>query len=121
MSNWLAVFLGGGIGSMLRYGLGRLIPTPAAPAFPWSTFLANMSATALLGWYVLQLQERAGAHPAWKLFVVVGLCGGFSTFSTFSHENFALIRAGAPGLAAINIAASVIGGLVLLFLLAPRS
>lgn len=121
MNNWLVVFLGGGIGSMLRYGLGRLIPPPAAPAFPWSTFLANMVSTALLGWYVLHLHGRSGMQHGWRLFIVVGICGGFSTFSTFGHENFALIRAGAPGLAAINIAASVLGGLVLLFLLAPRS
>lgn len=121
MSTWLAVFLGGGIGSLLRFALARLLPPAGAPAFPWATLLANLLSTALMGWFLHHLQVRLGASSVWRSFVVVGICGGFSTFSAFSHENFALIRDGAAGLALLNILVSLAGGLLILFLIARHT
>ncbi len=114
--NWthlLAVFAGGGIGSLLRLYMGlRFSRQSLHPVFPWGTFSANVLSSLLLGWLVAYFW----AHPDWRvssrLFFMTGLCGGFSTFSTFSAESFQMIKAEHVTLALIYLAASVLSGLV---------
>ena len=81
---------------------------------------ANVLATALLAWMVLRMQATVADRPALRAFIGVGICGGFSTFSTFSYENFLLLRDGLYGHAVANIAISVGAG-ILLFTLFARS
>ena len=88
--NALFVFLGGGAGSVLRYLVGLWI---GSAAFPWATFTVNAVgsfAIGLLGGWA----SRLGWGEALRLSLIVGLCGGFTTFSTFSKESFALAEAG---------------------------
>lgn len=119
MNVWAAVFIGGGIGSLMRYGISRLLlAMDLRGAFPWATLLANLLSVAILGWMLLRMQVHFQQRPALAAFVAVGICGGFSTFSTFSYENFLLFREGLPGMALANIAVNVLACLAVFFLIA---
>ena len=111
--NFLWVFIGGGIGSVLRYAVGLCI---GAAAFPWATLAVNVGgsfAIGLLGGWA----SRFGWGETLRLSLTVGLCGGFTTFSTFSKESLALAETGrwcafaayAIGSVAIGIAAVALG------------
>ncbi|HRO38808.1 MAG TPA: CrcB family protein [Flavobacteriales bacterium] len=109
MNIWAAIFIGGGIGSLMRYGITRLLlAMDLRGAFPWATLLSNLLSTAILAWMLLRMQAHFQHRPALSAFVAVGICGGFSTFSTFSYENFLLFREGSPGMAMANIAVNVL-------------
>ncbi len=94
MANVLAVFLGGGLGSLLRYALSVWIPVTKDMVFPWATFIANVCASLILG-LLVGISVRTPFDQRTQLFLLVGFCGGFSTFSTFSKEAFALLERGA--------------------------
>ena len=109
MNIWAAVFLGGGIGSLLRYGISRLLlALDLRGAFPWATLAANILSVLILAWVLLRMPAHFQQRPAWSAFITVGICGGFSSFSTFSYENFLLFREGLPGMAFANIAVNVV-------------
>jgi len=88
--NFLWVFLGGGIGSILRYAVGLCI---GAATFPWATLAVNVGGSFAIGLFG-GLSERLGWPEAVRLALTVGLCGGFTTFSTFSKESLALAQSG---------------------------
>jgi fluoride exporter len=122
MNIWLAVFIGGGIGSVMRYATTRLfLASGMRNAFPWATLAANLISVVLLAWLVLRMQDRFAGQPVWKAFIAVGICGGFSTFSTFSYENFLLVREGNTGMALANIGINVLGCLAIFFAIARTS
>jgi len=119
MNTWLAVFLGGGLGSVLRFGVSRVVLLLAPRAvFPLATLVSNLLATALLAFVVLRMNDQLPGRDPLKAFVVVGICGGFSTFSTFSYENFLLMREQHYGLVAANILISVVAGVAVIHLIA---
>ena len=111
--NVLCVFLGGGAGSVLRYLVGLWIG-PAT--FPWATFAVNAVGSLAIGLFG-GWASRFGWGETLRLSLTVGLCGGFTTFSTFSKESLALAEAGrwcafaayAIGSVAIGIAAAALG------------
>ncbi len=92
----LLVGMGGALGSMLRYGAALLVRTAG---FPWATFLVNIAGSLLIGVFMGFFQEENSGHASWKLFLATGICGGFTTFSTFSVENLRLLQEGKWGLA----------------------
>ena len=104
MAAALLVFVGGGLGALLRYLLGLIAPGPL------TTLAINVVGCFLIGLLVLM---PAGNM---RLFLAVGLLGGFTTFSAFSLETFLMIERGEIGLAGSYIAASVIGAIAFLYL-----
>ncbi|MDR3715372.1 MAG: fluoride efflux transporter CrcB [Puia sp.] len=94
MKHLLIIGLGGGIGSILRYllqiGVGRFTPV----SFPWGTFLVNVSGCFAIGLLYGLSERHSWMTTDWRLFLITGLCGGFTTFSSFSYENMMLLRQG---------------------------
>jgi len=112
MSPYVLVFLGGGLGSVLRYMLGKAIPAYAlGTSFPLSILAVNFLASAVLGATIGWVAGRPEAEP-WRLLIGVGLCGGLSTFSSFSQDNLLLLQQGRVGVAFVNIGLNVVGCLL---------
>lgn len=86
------VFLGGGLGSVVRYGMARWIDAGHNQHFPWGTLWVNVVACALMGLLIGFADHRQLLTPATRLFFMVGFCGGFSTFSAFSADIVTLIQ-----------------------------
>jgi CrcB protein len=105
MASWIAVFIGGGLGSVLRWRISLWLP--AHNGFPWGTFAANLLASTVLAFAAIYFAERNSQASQQALLVMTGFCGGFSTFSTFSLETFRLLDSGRWGLATGYILASV--------------
>lgn len=104
------VMAGGALGSGLRFLVGHALPTPA-DGFPWSTFIVNIAGSFFLGLLAgLAIRSQALSRTT-LLFLGTGLCGGFTTFSTFSVETLAMYEAGHVILAASYVLGSVVGGL----------
>ena len=112
MVNVLAVALGGAIGSTLRYGVNELLGSRLRGEFPLATFLVNVSGAFLLGVVLTLAVERTSVTHWWRLFLCVGVLGGYTTFSTLSYETVELIAEGAYATAAVNAAGSLAAGLV---------
>lgn len=106
MIEWLAVFVGGGLGSLARLGLGKWLGTTAS-GFPIATLLINVLACIVLGFVAGYVAQRGVLHPALKIGITAGFCGGFSTFSTFSLESVGLMENGKIFLAGVYVVASV--------------
>ncbi|MFO7955273.1 fluoride efflux transporter CrcB [Thioalkalivibrio sp.] len=86
MGSYLAVAGGGALGSALRFGMQEWMVAQFGRAFPWGTLGVNILGSFLIGVLAVLLVERMELHPAWRLLLVVGVLGGFTTFSTFSLE-----------------------------------
>lgn len=109
---WLAVFIGGGLGSLARFAIARLLDSRLY-AFIWATPVTNLISCVILGVLLGLLTKSA---PGVRIFWMVGFCGGFSTFSTFTAETYQYVQEGQWFLALINIFGSVIicfAGLIL--------
>ena len=109
VKNLLLVAAGGSIGAALRYGVYFLIkPQP----FPYVTLLINIAGSFVLGIIMaLSIKDVPTLKESYRLFLATGICGGFTTFSSFSYENIYLLQAGKYNLAFIYILASVVAGI----------
>ena len=109
MNAWLAVFIGGGLGSVARFGLGLGTTRLTRSDWPWGTLLANVLATILLMWLLVRFQASMHrADKAWMLLLTTGFCGGFSTFSTFSADTIRLAELSGWSWAVANVAANLV-------------
>jgi CrcB protein len=114
MTEWartLLVGAGGFVGATLRYALGGLVSRHVAPEFPWGTLLVNLSGCFLIGLLAVLTEERGPIGPSGRLFMMVGVLGGYTTFSTFGYETLSLIREGSHALAAANALGQLLLGL----------
>jgi CrcB protein len=104
------VMLGGATGSLARFALGTAIMSRVGGRFPLGTVVINITGSFLIGFIMTMLTERLNPSPNWRLLLVVGFLGGYTTFSSFEWETFGLVRDGGRWLALINVAGSVLLG-----------
>lgn len=104
----LAVALGGALGSVLRYGLSLWVHSVSGREFPYGTLVVNVAGCLAMGLLFVLLVERPAAGAMARAALLVGVLGGFTTFSSFSMETFGLIEQGALLKAASNVLLSVV-------------
>ncbi|GAB5540156.1 MAG: fluoride efflux transporter CrcB [Salibacteraceae bacterium] len=116
--NWLAIFIGGGLGSMARFAISRLMMQLELTQLPVATLSANAVSTAILGLALIKLSDHTSFF---YYFLIVGFCGGFSTFSTFSQETFVLAKNGQLPWAIANVLNSVALCIFILYLISKTT
>ncbi len=116
IKNILLVGLGGGAGSILRYLCQRWFAEVYSHSFPWGTFAVNITGCFLIGVFWGLTFKTFDSNEHWKLFLMTGICGGFTTFSAFTLEGIGLIREQKLGLFFLYVAGSVVAGLALTLL-----
>jgi len=109
---WILVAAGGALGSMARYGLTAAVPRLVPTLFPLGTFVVNVLGCLVFGVIVSLADERFAVGPAGRAFFLIGVLGGFTTFSSFAFETFALLRDGQSMWASLNVFGQIVLGLV---------
>ena len=104
------VFVGGGLGSVLRYLIGQWSASAFGVAFPYGTMIVNLVGCFALG-VVVQLALAGSWHGDVRAAIAAGFIGGFTTYSSFNQETLTLFASGATGAAALNVAITLMGGL----------
>ena len=108
---WLLVMAGGAGGSALRYGLALLMNPGVGGGWPWGTLAANVAGCVLMGWLSSLLSSAVDVPEAVRVGVLVGILGGFTTFSSFGLETFRFLQGGQLGQAAAYVALSNLAGI----------
>jgi len=107
MDKYLLVLAGGAIGSLARYLAGTAIMNRFTGRFPLGTLIVNVTGCFLIGAIMTLMTQKTAPHPNWRIFLVVGVLGGYTTFSSFEWETFAAARGGSPWIGLLNIVSSV--------------
>ncbi len=105
---YVLIFLGGGIGAALRYWMQGVVYSRTGTDFPYGTIAVNVLGCLVIGFLMVSLEERFLATPSLRLFLTIGILGGFTTFSSFSFETLALVRDGEMVRALANVGFTVI-------------
>jgi CrcB protein len=113
--NYFLVFVGGGLGASLRHTINVSCAKCLGLAFPWGTFIINITGSIVMGLIAGYLTFKGSASQPWRLFLMTGILGGYTTFSTFSLDTALLYERGALGLAAAYVLGSVVLALLGLF------
>ena len=120
MNQLLLIFIGGGLGSLVRFAFSKFIQENIDKSFPFGTLGVNVLASLILGILVGMFEAKTLINPNYRALIAIGFCGGFSTFSTFSNDTLQLIQNNRIMEAFLNIFLNVIlcllatfGGLVL--------
>ena len=112
MEKFVFIGLGGFLGSITRYGLASLVQNKTESLFPYGTMLVNISGCFVIGLLMTLFQERIVISQNIRLFLIIGLLGGFTTFSSFSYDTFALMKSGNFLSAGLNVGISLFGCLI---------
>jgi CrcB protein len=104
--DFLTISLGAILGANARYLVSRYSATMFGPVFPYGTLIINISGSFLVGLFVIWTSERVLVDPRWRLLVVVGFCGGFTTFSSYAFETMAYFEQGQWLLMLTNVLAN---------------
>lgn len=115
----LAVFIGGGLGSVLRFAIGKLV-NQFNLSLAVGTFISNLLSCLILALAIMTILKTSHHDKVWYSLIVIGFCGGLSTFSTFSYETFQMIKAGQYLWAVLNVFLSISLTLLLLFILLKK-
>ena len=103
MKDFLAISVAAIVGANLRYLLSRLAAREFGPVFPYGTLAINIVGSFIVGFFVIWTSERVLVDPRWRLLVVVGFCGSFTTFSSYAFESMAYFEQGQWGLMMANV------------------
>lgn len=104
------VLAGAGLGGLARYVAGTWIMAKYAGRFPLGTFVINVTGSFVIGVLMTLLTERFHPHPNWRLFLIVGVLGGYTTFSSFEYETYQAVRDGARWIGMLYLTGSVLVG-----------
>ncbi len=110
MDKYLVVLAGAGLGGVARYVAGTWVMAKYGGRFPLGTFVINVTGSFLIGVLMTLLTERLNPHPNWRLFLVVGILGGYTTFSSFEYEGYQAVRDGARWMGMLYVTGSVLLG-----------
>jgi len=113
--SYLLVFFGGGLGATLRHLVNLTCARAIGTGFPWGTFIINISGSTVMGLIAGYLAFKGGASQHWRLFLMTGILGGYTTFSAFSLDTALLYERGELGLAAAYVLGSVVLSIAGLF------
>jgi fluoride exporter len=113
---YLMVLIGGGTGALARYAGAAAIMTRFGGRFPLGTLIINVSGSFLIGFLMTLFTERLDLDPNWRLLLVVGFVGGYTTFSSFEWETYTAVREGGFWIGMLNVAASVMLGYIAVWL-----
>ena len=116
MIRYLVVLVGGGAGALARYVAASLIMTRFGGKFPLGTLVINVTGSFLIGFLMTIMTERFHLDPIWRLLLVVGFLGGYTTFSSFEWETYTAVREGALWTGMLNVVSSVTLGYVAVWL-----
>lgn len=111
MSKYLVVSLGGGLGAVARFYVGTVVARFYSGTFPAGTFLINVTGSFLIGVLMTVFLNRSTVDANWRLFLVTGILGGYTTFSSFEWEALTALRTGAAAISLLYIGSSVVLGL----------
>ncbi|HKE56156.1 MAG TPA: fluoride efflux transporter CrcB [Pyrinomonadaceae bacterium] len=111
----ILIGLAGLIGTLCRYWLSGLVARQYGETFPWGTMAVNLSGCLLAGVIFYLTEERFLVNPTLRIVIMIGFLGGFTTFSSYGLQTFSLLRNGEVGLATLNVAASNVLGLILVW------
>ena len=111
MSKYLVVMLGGALGAVLRFIVATFVTRLYPATFPLGTFVINITGSFLIGLLMTLFLNRPGLHMNWRLFLVTGILGGYTTFSSFEWESLIGLRNGAEVVSFLYIGSSVVLGL----------
>lgn len=116
--SYLWIFIGGGLGSIARYAVSGLVARWWGETFPWGTIIINITGSMLIGFFVAltATDGRVMVSPTFRQFFTFGICGGYTTFSSFSLQTLNLARAGEWLKAGGNVLVSVVCCLVAVWL-----
>src|SRR6201996_967157 len=115
MMNYVLVFIGGGLGSCLRHAVNVVSQRVLGSHFPYHTFIINITGSTVMGLVAGYLAFKGEAAASWKLFLMTGILGGYTTFSAFSLDTAVLYERGEIGLALFYVLGSVIFSIAGLF------
>ena len=115
LTGYVLVFLGGGLGAALRHLVNLTCARCLGIAFPWGTFIINISGSTVMGLIAGYLAFKGEASQSWRLFLMTGILGGYTTFSAFSLDAALLYERGEIGLAAAYVVGSVVLSIAGLF------
>ena len=113
--NYLLVFIGGGLGSSLRHTVNMVSARYLGTAFPYHTFIINITGSTVMGLIAGYFAFKGDASQSWRLFLMTGVLGGYTTFSAFSLDAAVLYERGAVGLTLLYVLGSVVLSILGLF------
>jgi len=116
MRTIVALAVAGALGALARYGLDGAVSRRWPSAFPWGTFVVNISGALVLGFLLTLMTERLTSEPWLRSALAIGFLGAYTTFSTLQYETYRLLEGGALGLAAANVFGSAAAGLAAVYL-----
>ena len=116
MLKYLLILIGGGAGSLARFFVANAIAARWATRYPWGTVIVNLTGCFLIGLIMTLLTGRGQLDSNWRFVLVIGFLGGYTTFSSFEWETFALLRSHGFWIGLANVAGSVTFGYVAVWL-----